>query len=197
MTRRSVGMLIGGRVMDLLMATRNDVWAIVLMRGVPLRIAEDPTLEGSLESLPSLQTNAAAVDSELRAFCPSSGLPPGGFVRMPFSTGRGPVSSAPARNWPPNSSLVTRLDGPRPADVRRMIDDSLYAEENRLTGLAVIDTRGLTDVKNDYTIGDDWLRHSHQMLVKDGWQVSFDDKPEVLPASDPCNHVAIYPGLVS
>ena len=40
--------------------------------------------------------------------------------------------------------LVTRLDGPKPSDVRRMIDGCLYAEQHRLAGLAVIDSRGLT-----------------------------------------------------
>jgi hypothetical protein len=75
-----------------------------------------------------------------------------------------------------------------------MIDDSIYAETNRLAGLAVVDSRGLTDVKDGYTSGDIWLRSAHAMLVKDGWDIKFDDKPDVLPATDPCNHVAIYLG---
>jgi hypothetical protein len=75
-----------------------------------------------------------------------------------------------------------------------MIDDSLYAEKNRLAGLAVVDSRGLTDVKNGYTQADIWLRNSRDELVKDGWSVKFDDKDEVIPATDPCNHVALYFG---
>ena len=75
-----------------------------------------------------------------------------------------------------------------------MIDDSLYAEQHRLAGLAVVDSRGLTDERDGYTSGDDWLRNSRDMLVKDGWDVKFDDKPEVLPATDPCNGVALYLG---
>ena len=90
--------------------------------------------------------------------------------------------------------LVTRLDGPKPSDVRRMIDDCIYAEKHRLAGLAVVDSRGLTDVKDGYTSGDIWLRGARDALVHDGWTVKFDDKPEVLPATDPCNQVALYLG---
>jgi hypothetical protein len=90
--------------------------------------------------------------------------------------------------------LVTRLDGPHPSDVRRMIDDTLNAEKNRLAGVAVVDSRGLTDVKDAYTSGDIWLRGARDLLVRDGWDVKFDDKPDVLPATDPCNQVALYLG---
>jgi uncharacterized protein (TIGR03790 family) len=193
MERRSVPVRMGDRIMDLLIATRNEVWAMVLMRGVPLRIEQEFAREGSMEDVPSLKTNAAAVDSEL-AMLPIFGLPEGGFVPNVFfdHAGNGLVRAGP--ELADKLILVTRLDGPRPADVRRMIDDSLYAEENRLAGLAVVDSRGLTDVKNDYTVGDDWLRRSHEMLVKDGWPMKFDENSSVLPTTDPCNHVAIYLG---
>jgi hypothetical protein len=58
----------------------------------------------------------------------------------------------------------------------------------------VIDSRGLTNEQDGYTCGDDWLRNSRDMLVKDGWAMKFDDKPEVLGPTDPCNDVAIYLG---
>jgi uncharacterized protein (TIGR03790 family) len=166
---------------------------MVLMRGVPLRIANDSSRTGSLEESPSLQTNAAAVDSEL-ALLPIFGLPEGGFVPNIFfdRAATGTVRAGP--ELATKMILVTRLDGPKPSDVRRMIDDSLYAEENRLAGLTVIDSRGLTDPKNDYTIGDEWLRRSRDMLAKAGWLVRFDDNPDVLPATDPLNHVALYLG---
>jgi uncharacterized protein (TIGR03790 family) len=193
MERRSVSVRIGGRMMDLLLATRNEVWAMVLMRGVPLRIANDPSVEGNLEDVHALQTNAAAVDSEL-SLLPVFGLPLGGFVPNVFfdRTGSGLIRCG--SELATKLILVTRLDGPRPADVRRMIDDSLYAEENRLAGRAVIDTRGLTDRKDPYTMGDDWLRRSQKFLARDGWTVDLDSHAEVLPPSYPCNHVALYLG---
>lgn len=193
MTRRSVSVRVGGRMLDLLVASQNDVWAIVLMRGVPLKIANDPTLSGSMEDFPALKTNAAAVDSEL-ALLPVFGLPAGGFAPNIFfdRAGSGLVRAGP--ELATKLVLVTRLDGPRPADVRRMIDDTLYAEQNRLAGLAVLDSRGLTDAKNEYTIGDLWLRRSREMLRKAGWMVQYDEDPAPLPPTDPLNHVAIYLG---
>ena len=193
MDRRSESIEIGGVVHQVLLATRNNIWAIVLMRGVPLRIANDPTLEGTMENAPMLQTNAAAVDSEL-ALLPVFGLPAGGFVPNIFfdRAGLGLIRAGP--ELATKLILVTRLDGPRPADVRRMIDDSIYAEQNRLAGLAVIDSRGLVHGINNYAIGDDWLRSAQEMLQHDGWTVKFDARPEVLPPGDPLNHVAIYLG---
>jgi len=193
MARESERVRVGNRFMDLLVATRNDIWAIVLIRGVPLKIAPDPSDDDCMETQPELQTNAAAVDSEL-ALLPVFGLPKGGYVPNIFfdnqMSGIKQIGPELARNM----VLVTRLDGPTPSNVRRMIDDTLNAEQNRLAGLAVVDTRGLTDVKDGYTSGDIWLRSARDSLVQDGWDVKFDDKPDVLPATDPCNQVAIYLG---
>ena len=193
LARASQPTKVGNHSLDLLVATHNDIWAIVLMRGMPLKIAPDPTNQDAMEPQPELQTDAAAVDSEL-ALLPVYGLPLGGYVPNIFFddqvTGIKRIGPELARNM----VLVTRLDGPTVADVRRMIDDCLYAEEHRLAGLAVVDTIGLTDVKNGYTSGDIWLRSSRDELQKDGWLVKFDDKGEVIPATDPCNQVAVYLG---
>ena len=196
MSRQPSTVNIGTRDVELLTAVRNDIWAIVLMRGVPLKIAPDPNDEASMEIQPQFQSDAAAVDSEL-ALLPVFGLPKGGFVPNIFFDNKitrldriEHVGPELARNI----VLVTRLDGPTVSDVRRMIDDSLYAEQNRLAGLAVIDTRGITNPKDPYIAPDNWLRSSRDMLVKDGWLVKFDDSPEVLPPTDPCNQVALYLG---
>ncbi len=193
MARETQRVRVGNRILDLLTATRNDIWAIVLMRGVPLKIAPDPSDADSMEYEPALQTNAAAVDNEL-ALLPVFGLPKGGFIPNIFFddqvSGIKRVGPELARNM----VLVTRLDAAKVSDVRRMIDDTLTAEQNRLAGLAVIDTRGFTDKAGGYTMGDEWLRTARDSLVKDGWHVKFDDKPDCLPATDPCNQVAIYLG---
>jgi uncharacterized protein (TIGR03790 family) len=196
MARETQRVRVGARYLDLLVATRNDIWAIVLMRGVPLKIAPDPSDVDSMEYEPALQTNAAAVDSEL-ALLPVFGLPTGGFVPNIFFDDQVSGIKRVGRDLARNMVLVTRLDGPKVSDVHRMIDDSLEAETHRLTGEAVVDTRGFTDEKGGYTIGDDWLRNSRDMLVQDGWGVKFDDKPDVLPPTDPCNQVALYLGWYS
>ncbi len=184
---------VGDRVLSLLMATRNDIWAIVLMRGVPLKIAQDADYYFGMETKPELQSNAAAVDSEL-ALLPIFGLPLGGFVPNIFYENQPNGIKTIGPDLARNVILVTRLDGPTRADVERMIDDSIYAEQHRLAGLAVVDTRGMTDEHDGYTPGDDWLRGARDSLVKDGWTVKFDDKPDCIPPSDPCNEVAIYLG---
>lgn len=193
MARAPQQVRVGNRVLNLLVATRNDIWAIVLMRGVPLKIAPDPSDEASMEYEPELQTNAAAVDSEL-ALLPVFGLPKGGYVPNIFFDDQVAGIKRVGPELARNMVLVTRLDGPQPSDVRRMIDDCLEAEKNRLAGQAVVDSRGITDVKDGYISGDVWLRNARDLLAQDGWDVKFDDKPDVLPATDPCNRVALYLG---
>lgn len=194
--RKKARSKIGSRTLDLLVATRNDIWAIVLMRGVPLKIASDPTDVDAMEAQPELQSNAAAVDSEL-ALLPVFGTPKGGYVPNIFYDDFGTGIKRIGPELAKNMIMVTRLDGPTVADVHRMIDDCLYAEEHRLAGLAVVDTRGLTDLKDGYTMGDTWLRGARDSLVKDGWTVKYDDKNDLLPPTDPLNEVAIYEGWYS
>jgi uncharacterized protein (TIGR03790 family) len=188
--------LVGDRVMSLLLATRNDIWAIVLMRGVPLKIAEDTDDHFSMQTKPEFQTNAAAVDSEL-ALLPIFGLPVGGFVPNVYFEDRPGALKSIGPELACNLVLVTRLDGPTSADVRRMIDDSIEAEEHRLAGLAVVDTRGIRSMTDHYKLGDDWLRSAQEALIKAGWTVEFDAQPDVIPPTDPCNRIAIYLGWYS
>ena len=184
---------LGDRTVTVLAATRNDIWAIVLMRGVPLKIMESGATDDGMEPQALLRTNAAAVDSEL-ALLPVFGLPLGGFVPNPFydagNTGEVRVGPELARKI----ILVTRLDGPTAADVRRMIDDCLAAEHDRLAGQAVVDSRGFTDVKNGYTQADIWLRKARDLLAVEGWPVLFDNDPATLPPTEPVNQVAFYLG---
>jgi len=196
MMRASSETRMGPRTIRLLVATHNDIWAIVLIRGVPLKVAPDPSDDDIMEHDLALASNAAAVDSEL-ALLPMFGFPRGGFVPNVFYDAQTLRQHRVGAESAKNLILVTRLDGPTPAQVRRMIDDTLYAEKNRLAGLAVVDTRNITDVKNGYMAGDVWLRNARKMLVQDGWMVKYDDRPEVLPATDPCNQVAMYLGWYS
>jgi len=178
---------------QVLAATRNDIWTIVLMRGVPLKIADAPSSQPAIETEPGLSTTAAAVDSEL-TLLPVEGLPLGGFVPNPFfdSFNSGEVRAGPELAM--HLVLVTRLDGPTAADVRRMIDDCLEAEKDRLAGEAVVDSRGFTDPKNPYTEGDVWLRTARDLLAEEGWPVTFDEDAQILPTTSPINQVALYLG---
>ena len=192
-TRQSQQVRVGNRVIELLVSTYNNIWAIVLIRGVPLKISPDSSDTDAMEAQPALATNAAAVDNEL-ALLPIFGLPLGGIAPNPFYDASMTGLQRAGPEMATKMILVTRLDGPKPSDVRRMIDDSLYAEKNRLTGLAAIDARGITDPKDAYIMGDVWLRHAHDLLTKDGWSVKFDDKSDLIPDTDPCNQIALYLG---
>jgi uncharacterized protein (TIGR03790 family) len=196
LVRKPQTLRLAGQEFHLLVTTRNEIWAIVLMRGVPLRIANDPDDVFSMQPRPAFTTNCAAVDNEL-ALLPVFGLPLGGFVPNPFYDGHAFGLKRIGSDLARNMVLVTRLDAPTVAQVRRMIDDCLSAEQHRLAGLAVVDSRGMTDPKDGYTVGDVWLRSARDELDRDGWLVKFDDRPELLPPTDPCNQVAIYLGWYS
>lgn len=78
----------------------------------------------------------AAVDSEL-ALVAAGPYPLEGWIGNPYFNGlRAPAGAAREQVL-----MVSRLDGPSPAVVRRMIDDSLYAETRGLRGTAYFDAR--------------------------------------------------------
>jgi uncharacterized protein (TIGR03790 family) len=193
LARQPQSVSLGGRTLTVLAATRNDIWAIVLMRGVPLKIAESTGTDDFIEPQENLRANEAAVDSEL-TLLPVFGLPLGGFVPNPFfdANDTGEVRAGP--ELAKKLILVTRLDGPTPADVRRMIDDCLAAERDRLAGQVVIDGRGFTDPSSGYTQGDIWLRQARDRLAAEGWPVLFDNDPATLPPTEPVSQVALYLG---
>jgi uncharacterized protein (TIGR03790 family) len=172
-------------------ATHNDVWCLVLIQGIPLKIANDPTLHEPAPKLAALNTNAASVDSEL-SLLPTVGLPLAGVVANPYYSfmGSHPFDELDARQM----ILVGRLDGPSEAVVRRMIDDALYAEGHRLAGRAYVDAQGLTDKNSGYYKGDEWMFAGAQKLEEAGWPVGVDRDAKVYPENLPWRDVAIYGG---
>ncbi len=82
---------------------------------------------------------SAAVDSELTLIL-ADGYPLADWVDNPLFLGnKDKLSSMPVGR--DDVLMVSRLDGPTPATVRRMIDDSLAAEEKGLQGRAYFDAR--------------------------------------------------------
>ncbi|SEM04008.1 TIGR03790 family protein [Syntrophus gentianae] len=79
----------------------------------------------------------ASVDSELALVREKSYDLEGWLPNRFFVSFRGKK----IKNMPQSAILVSRLEGPTPAIVRRIIDDSLYAEEQGLPGKAYFDTR--------------------------------------------------------
>ena len=166
----------------------------VLCYGVPLRIAEDPTIkEEHVEKLRPEQRevnrNGAAVDSELAL------LP---LIDVKMNLG------GPLRNWvygatnasilhPTNGVLlVTRLDGPSAEIARGLVDKALQAETNGLWGRAYFDLRNISDP--GYKLGDEWIRGATENSKHAGFETIVDENPGVFPAGFPMSQIAIYIG---
>ena len=166
----------------------------VLCYGVPLRIAEDPTIkEERPEKLRpeqrEINRNGAAVDSELAL------LP---LIDVKMNLG------GPLRNWaygatnadmlhPTNGILiVTRLDGPNADIARGLVDKAIQAETDGLWGRAYFDVRNISDA--GYKLGDEWIRGAAENSRRAGFETIVDENPGLFPASFPMSQIAIYIG---
>lgn len=163
---------------------------VVPVWGVPLRI--DDTKPWPLEKVANLvnhglQRDEAAVDSELSL-----------LLRDGYDL-RGRVSN-PLYNqlrWESNAGgapllLVSRLDGPDPEGVRRMLEQAWHAEQFGLQGRVYVDQRA--PHQDDYQIGDYWLDESALRLLREGYEVSVERTDAVLGDRYPMDGAAIYLG---
>ncbi len=167
----------------------NKIRFIALMRGMPLKIAERPKYPGDSQNGPPPVgiVNAAAVDSELSVLGLNSRQISGALVNPYF---RGFASMEDFRH--PEVMLVCRLDGPTPEIVRRMITDSLAAEQEGLAGFAYVDARNIAD--EGYTEGDKWLYDLAKEARRRGTPVVLDNGPELFPENYPMQQAALYFG---
>lgn len=164
---------------------------LVCMRGVPLRIRStwselaeklrDPRAAG-------LRRSEAAVESELAL-----------LLHAPYEL-RGPFPNplfgeAPDSRGPPGGHgllLVTRLDAPDEATVRRMIADSLQAEYYGLHGRAYFDAAAST--LDDYQNGNLWILRAGERWRQDGYECVVDVADACWDTAFPMEHAAVYMG---
>jgi uncharacterized protein (TIGR03790 family) len=163
----------------------------VLCYGMPLRIAEDPTVhESAIENArPEMRRNVAAVESDLAV--------------LPLIEQHPPIGG-PLRNWaygvtnsamlhPTNGILlVTRLDGPSAAIARGLVDKAMQAEQDGLWGRAYFDLRSITEP--GFKMGDDWIRAAAEICTRLGFETVVDTNGSTFPASFPMSQIAIYAG---
>ncbi|MDR0532429.1 MAG: TIGR03790 family protein [Verrucomicrobiales bacterium] len=169
----------------------NPIWCIVLIRGIPLRVAEDPAITPPTGVPDTLKTNAAAVDSEL-ALLPCQGVPRWAFIPNPYySATLIQHFSQPYADW---VILVARLDAPLAEDVKRMIDAAISVEKTELTGRAYFDSRNITDHASGYFAADEGIRNAAANTQKSGFETSLDTNPEVVPINTPWDNAALYFG---
>jgi uncharacterized protein (TIGR03790 family) len=137
--------------------------------------------------------SASAVDSEL-CLVLWNAYPKAGRLPNPLNPR---LTAHPAiANRKEPVLMVSRLDGPTPAGVERMIRDSITAETKGLTGKFYIDARGITD-QNGFFVYDQNLRDLAK-LVENSTKIPvvLDNKPELFqPAASP--DTALYCGWYS
>lgn len=165
---------------------------LALMRGVPLKISSDPSIElpPPMEGIPPEVSgrNDASVDSELAAM----GLPDfvsGGLIPNPYFGRFTPILE---ESVSPGLLLPSRLDAPTAAMVRKMIDDSIATEKEGLWGWAYVDGRDI--MTGAYIEGDHWMRKLVEILRHSGIPTIFDNLPETFQETFPITDAAVYFG---
>ena len=140
--------------------TANRISYLVVCRGVPLRIFNDPTLleeKPARKVTPELNKNEAAVDAELSLLA-QGGHEIAAMVPNPLF----------ANDRPPTLDTgmvvkVSRLDGPTWENARHLVTSALEAERTGLLG------RYYVDLKGPHAEGDDWLKAAEKQLEELGF----------------------------
>ena len=145
----------------------------------------------------------AAVDSEL-ALVREDSYPLDGWLPNKYFLG---FRGKEIKNMPEKVVLVSRLDGPSEEIVRRIIDDSLHAEEQGLFGRAYFDARWLDprdkpDTKSGkeitgYAFYDRAIHHAARVVEKSGRMPVILDSKETLFQTGQCPDAALYCGWYS
>jgi uncharacterized protein (TIGR03790 family) len=166
--------------------TENKILAIVLIKGVPLRIKAEPA-DAAHAKLSAQQqminTDQASVDSELSLFgvdIPSTkSAIPNAFYNSQHSLTKIKI---------PHLVLVNRIDAPSYQICERMITDAVETEKHGLWGQAYI------DIANKFPQGDGWLENIISQNLKLGIPTLTDRFNETLPENYPMTDASIYYG---
>ncbi|NJK91379.1 MAG: TIGR03790 family protein [Blastochloris sp.] len=189
---RQPGLLnISGHNFKVQRAVRNQIWAIALIHGIPLKIEEDSSLKPEMPISSALQHNRASVDSELSTL-PIEGLPRSGLITNSFFSDQSP--HAFSQNDANQMILVCRLDAPTPEIVRRMMDDAVATEKLELTGRVHLDARGIQDPASGYKLGDDWIDQAARIARTAGLETTLDNVEATVPETALWDQTALYFG---
>jgi uncharacterized protein (TIGR03790 family) len=158
---------------------------VVLIKGVPLRITNDPMLiEESSTNLPTqFRVNNGSVDGEIALLLAPPRTSMTALVPNPYfeKTSISPTDA--------NRLLrVTRLDGPTKANVMNLIDRTLIAEEIGLMGRAYIDTGG------PHAKGDEWIRAAGAIAEGAFFDIDYETSKRAMDYRDRLDAPAIYMG---
>ncbi|MDZ4816436.1 MAG: TIGR03790 family protein [Verrucomicrobiota bacterium] len=171
-------------------ARTQKIRYIVLIRGIPLKIAEDPTQIYDERAPKHFRVNSSAVDSELCLLplpnYPLMGVMPNIYYDAPYRF-TGDLNE--------KLLIVTRLDGPTVSGVLDQIGDTIEAEKTGLAGRAYVDARGLES--GPYATGDEWMKKAFASLQSSGFETVLDNGPNLFPSWYPMQDTALYVGWYS
>ncbi len=174
---------------------KDKIKCLVLMYGVPLRIAESLPAEQITDR--KTQDTVASVDSEI-ALLLAREYPLEGWRPNPHFLGFANIKKREVTRR--DVLLVSRLDGPNAQTVRRIIDDSIATEKEGLKGSAFFDARWPRpknlEKPTGYAFYDASLHFAAQLLTDRGIPVVLDDQ-ESLFAADSKLPTSLYCGWYS
>lgn len=162
--------------------TGHRISYLVLCRGVPLRIYNDPTLLNGRKVNDRFNRNDAAVDSELSLLAYPNHETTSLLANPLFAQDGTPSLDATA------VIKVSRLDGPDWADARRLVTSALAVEQTGLVGRYYLDLQG------PHHEGDEWLQSVHTQLDGLGFAGDVEDTPANFPPDARFDHAALYFG---
>lgn len=166
----------------------HRIAALVVCRGIPLRIANDPSLYSDVPPLtdhPQFRTNEGAVDSELSLLAMNS-YPINASVPNPLYGNDHPTDSALAQ-----VVKVARLDGPTTEVALGLVDRAVEAEQAGLLGRAYVDAAG------PHENGNRWLEAAAAMARQLGFGVTVTRGPGTMPATARIDAPVLYLGWYS
>ena len=150
----------------------HRIAALVVCRGVPLKIAHEPDFLAPVPPLTNrseFRTNAGAVDAELSLLAqPNYSI--SAFVANPLFH-----NDHPTRLDRALVVKVSRLDGPTAADANALVDRALLAERQGVMGRAYV------DLANRERVGDAWLDAAASQLMALGFDTNVDRESPTMP----------------
>ena len=163
----------------------HNIPFVVLIKGVPLRIANDPLLleESTANLSAQFRVNNGSVDGEIALLLAPPQTSMTGLVPNPYFE-KSSISSTDANRL----LRVTRLDGPTKANVMNLIDRTLKAEEIGLMGRAYIDTGG------PHAKGDEWIRAAGAIAEAAFFDIDYETSKRAMNHRDRLDAPAIYMG---
>lgn len=163
----------------------NSISYLVTIRGVPLRISNDPLkLETNLPDFrKEFQVNRAAVDSELALLLAPRTVSMTALVSNPYFEKKYIAPGGLSRLL-----RVTRLDGYSVSDVKRLVDRTLEAEETGLMGRAYFDIGG------PHKDGDEWINAAGSLAQSAYFDTDFETTKKRMGLQSRYDGPAIYMG---